>query len=57
VRWFNIQEPTRLFYITREPIELELFHRLEDSDVEQTFFNSLIEDGSDELISVFFFPE
>lgn len=57
VRWYNLQEPTRMFYLTREPIGIDLFHKLEDSEVVQTFFNSLIEDGSDDLISVFFIPE
>ena len=56
-RWYNIQEPTRMFYLTREPVPLENYHKLEDSDIEQTYYNSLIEDGSDELISVFFIPE
>lgn len=45
-----------MFYLTRSPIGIEEFHRKELSDVDQTYFNSLIEDGSDELISVFFVP-
>ena len=45
-----------MFYLTREPISIDQFHKMEDSDIEQTYFNSLIEDGSDDLISVFFYP-
>ena len=44
-------------YITRKPIPIENFWQLEDSDVEQTFYNSLIEDGSDDLVFINFIPE
>ena len=43
-------------YITRKPIQIENFWKLEESDVEQTFYNSLIEDGSDELVFINFIP-
>jgi len=32
VRWYQIVEQKKLFYITRDPIPIENFYRLEDSD-------------------------
>ena len=55
-RWYALQEETRMFYITREPVPIENFHKLEDSDTVQTFYNTLLEDGSDDLIPVPFVP-
>jgi hypothetical protein len=57
VRWYQIVEQKKLFYITRDPIPIENFYKLEDSDTPQTYYNELIEDGSDELIPVSFWPE
>ena len=45
-----------MFYLTKDPIPIENFHKLEDSAVVQTFYNSLVEDGSDDLIPVPFIP-
>ena len=47
VRWYEIEEEKPLFYITRTPIPVENLHKLEDSQITQTFYNQLIEDGSD----------
>ena len=55
-RWYALQEETRMFYITREPVPIENFHKEEDSDRAQTFYNTLLEDGSDDLIPVPFVP-
>ena len=46
-----------MFYITRDPIPIDNFHKLEDSETVQTFYNSLLEDGSDDLVAVEFIPE
>jgi hypothetical protein len=56
-RWFEILEPKPLFFMTQSPAAIEDFVRLENSDTRQTFYNTLIEDGSDELLPVMFYPE
>jgi hypothetical protein len=55
-RWYQIRETKALAYITRDPIPIENFWKLDDSDVVQTFYNSLIEDGSDDVIFLNFVP-
>jgi hypothetical protein len=56
VRWFEILEPKPLFFMTQSPVPITDFVKLEDSDTQQTFYNTLIEDGSDELLPVMFYP-
>jgi hypothetical protein len=55
-RWFQIREEKTLGYITRAPIPIENFWKIEDSDVYQTFYNSLIEDVSYEIVFINFIP-
>ena len=32
-RWYNLSEETIMFYLTKDPIPIENFHKLEDSAV------------------------
>jgi len=43
--------------MTQVPVPIGDFVKLEDSDTKQTFYNTLIEDGSDLLLPVYFYPE
>jgi len=57
-RWYALAEERDLFYVTRDPIDIEQFKAVSDeSDNAETAYVRAIEDGSDELVPATFHPE
>jgi len=57
-RWYELAEERDLFYVTREPIDIELFKRVSpESANPQTWYARHIADGSDDLVPATFYPE
>jgi hypothetical protein len=57
-RWYALAEERDLFYVTREPIDIEQFKAVsEESDNAETAYVRAIKDGSDELVPAAFHPE
>ena len=57
-RWYAVSEERDLFYVTREPIDIEQFKaESEESDSPQTAYVRAIEDGSDDLVPATFYPQ
>jgi hypothetical protein len=57
-RWYSIREPKDLFFITREPVGIDRIREIDPfSESGQTAYANLINDGSDELLTVTFYPD
>jgi len=57
-RWYALKESKDLFYITREPVGIDRIREIDPySQAKETAYKTLINDGSDELLPVTFYPD